>query len=72
MVVTAPSNKQLLKETYKLKVWTPLTYEELDTFLGLLIMDMVCHNESITVHQMWSNKSHPIFRTSMNLSRFAI
>lgn len=70
MVVFAHNNKQLLKNTYKLKMWTPLTYEELETFLGLLILAGIYHNERVTVHEMCLNKSHPIFRASMNLSRF--
>lgn len=60
LVVKAHNDKQ---EASK-KVWAPLTYKELETFLGLLIMAGVCHNERVTVHEMWSNKSHPIFLTN--------
>ncbi|KAB0805311.1 hypothetical protein PPYR_02281 [Photinus pyralis] len=52
------------------KIWKPLTEEEFDGYLGILITAGVRHSSSEDVKELWRMDAYPLYRATMAINRF--
>ena len=66
--VFAASNMQHPNKTPR--VWKPITSEEFDANLGILITAGVRHSNNENSKDLWKTDAYPLYRASMGINRF--
>lgn len=61
-------NKKFPEKTRK--TWKPITSEELDAFLGVVLAAGVHHSNNEHVSEMWKSEALPIYRAALSKDRF--
>ena len=52
------------------RVWKPLTSDEFDAYLGILITAGVRHSNNENCKDLWKTDAYPLYRASMGINRF--